>query len=134
MANNKCTPREWKKFAKSITNKYCYEAPEPEDFTVNPELVIQHEHYTIRELLIKYTNGIMPPIGMQPQWAEDGEVTYDSPDYQTLENLDKSEQDQLLVSTKAHLKDLEDKRLKIKSASDTNTFQLNDEPNDEPET
>lgn len=130
MANNKCTPREYKKFAKTITNKYCYEEPTPE-LQDNTELTIQHEHYTIRELLVKYTNGIMPPIYRDNQYGDE-DPNFDSPDYQQLHNMDRVEQDNLLESTKHFLKDQEEKRLKIKAASDTNSFKLNDELNDEP--
>ncbi len=50
-------------------------------------LTIPGETYTIRELLIKHTQGVLPPgIDRQPHYAED--TDFNSPDYHKINNLD----------------------------------------------
>lgn len=113
------------KKAPQYAKPWQYEKPTGE-INSGKQITQQGQHYSIRELLVKYTNGIMPPIAMQEFNAGD-EQTLDSPAYQTLQNFDPVEQDLLLESTKRFLEEKKRQAMLIADASDTVPYTMSED-------
>lgn len=77
---------------------------------------IPNDSYTIREIMDKHTQGIMPPIWKEG-WFEDGEVTMEQ---DVLDNMDIFEVDMLLHELRNELsqKHNYDNELKIRKIAE----------------
>ena len=74
-------------------SKYNWTSPKGETNN-SPSKTVQGESYTIKELLEKHSTGLMPPVGLEPQYDTE-EPTHDDSMLLRKQNLDLTDIDDL---------------------------------------
>lgn len=91
----------------------------PGEINEGPSLAIPGEAYTIRELLEKYTNGVMPDIHREGQYDEEPDI--DNPDMFRKPDLDLSDLDlmETIVQTTQQQVEEQAKQAELRQKTDS---------------
>lgn len=81
-------------------------------------MTVQDESYTIRELLDRHTQGLMPPVGLSPEYDYDGEATHEDDVTFRKTDLDLTDIDEMAKKVKKTTEKVKKQRAKHDGSSD----------------